>query len=74
MVDSYPFFLFFFKQKTAYEIHERLVGSEMCIRDRNKRRKVHRRLGSSTPGSRGSTTAGPNHSQKKSLILAQKER
>ena len=24
----------FFKQKTAYEIHERLVGSEMCIRDR----------------------------------------
>ena len=22
------------KQKTAYEIHERLVGSEMCIRDR----------------------------------------
>jgi len=27
-------FFFFFKQKTAYEIHERLVGSEMCIRDR----------------------------------------
>ena len=27
-------FIFFFKQKTAYEIHERLVGSEMCIRDR----------------------------------------
>ena len=27
------FFFFFFKQKTAYEIHERLVGSEMCIRD-----------------------------------------
>ena len=27
----------FFKQKTAYEIHERLVGSEMCIRDRFKR-------------------------------------
>ena len=27
----------FFKQKTAYEIHERLVGSEMCIRDRNQR-------------------------------------
>ena len=26
---------FFFKQKTAYEIHERLVGSEMCIRDRS---------------------------------------
>ena len=25
--------LFFFKQKTAYEIPLRLVGSEMCIRD-----------------------------------------
>ena len=24
----------FFKQKTAYEISECLVGSEMCIRDR----------------------------------------
>ena len=27
---------FFFKQKTAYEIGVRLVGSEMCIRDRCK--------------------------------------
>ena len=27
--------LFFFKQKTAYEITTRLVGSEMCIRDRS---------------------------------------
>ena len=27
---------FFFKQKTAYEIRLRLVGSEMCIRDRGK--------------------------------------
>ena len=26
--------MFFFKQKTAYEIGVRLVGSEMCIRDR----------------------------------------
>ena len=26
---------FFFKQKTAYEIGVRLVGSEMCIRDRD---------------------------------------
>ena len=25
--------IFFFKQKTAYEINSRLVGSEMCIRD-----------------------------------------
>ncbi|WP_460366183.1 hypothetical protein, partial [Staphylococcus aureus] len=25
----------FFKQKTAYEIAQCLVGSEMCIRDRN---------------------------------------
>ena len=27
---------FFFKQKTAYEIPLRLVGSEMCIRDRGR--------------------------------------
>src|SRR5674476_77231 len=27
-------FVFFFKQKTAYEISACLVGSEMCIRDR----------------------------------------
>ena len=26
----------FFKQKTAYEITTRLVGSEMCIRDRDR--------------------------------------
>ncbi len=26
--------LFFFKQKTAYEMSASLVGSEMCIRDR----------------------------------------
>ena len=29
---------FFFKQKTAYEISLGLVGSEMCIRDRQKER------------------------------------
>ena len=29
-------FFFFFKQKTAYEIGVRLVGSEMCIRDSGK--------------------------------------
>ena len=28
-------FIFFFKQKTAYEIGSGLVGSEMCIRDRH---------------------------------------
>ena len=27
--------IFFFKQKTAYEILSGLVGSEMCIRDRS---------------------------------------
>ena len=32
----YWVFFFFFKQKTAYEIGVRLVGSEMCIRDRDK--------------------------------------
>ena len=30
------FWVFFFKQKTAYEIRLSLVGSEMCIRDRKK--------------------------------------
>eukprot|EP00831_Metopus_contortus_P056785 TRINITY_DN4890_c0_g1_i1.p1 TRINITY_DN4890_c0_g1~~TRINITY_DN4890_c0_g1_i1.p1 ORF type:complete len:127 (+),score=31.81 TRINITY_DN4890_c0_g1_i1:76-456(+) len=30
------FFIFFFKQKTAYEMQRGLVGSEMCIRDRNR--------------------------------------
>ena len=29
-------FFFFFKQKTAYEIMPSLVGSEMCIRDRER--------------------------------------
>src|SRR5450756_1497144 len=29
------FVFFFFKQKTAYEIMPSLVGSEMCIRDRD---------------------------------------
>src|SRR5450756_2354142 len=32
-------FFFFFKQKTAYEIMPSLVGSEMCIRDREERRQ-----------------------------------
>ena len=31
--------IFFFKQKTAYEISACLVGSEMCIRDRCKDRQ-----------------------------------
>ncbi|GAB5880396.1 hypothetical protein JMUB7536_27780 [Staphylococcus aureus] len=31
---------FFFKQKTAYEMSASLVGSEMCIRDRNARSSV----------------------------------
>ena len=34
--------LFFFKQKTAYEISACLVGSEMCIRDRGM---PHRQCG-----------------------------
>ena len=28
--------VFFFKQKTAYEMLRSLVGSEMCIRDREE--------------------------------------
>ena len=30
--------VFFFKQKTAYEMLRSLVGSEMCIRDRPRAR------------------------------------
>eukprot|EP01015_Nassula_variabilis_P025805 TRINITY_DN507_c0_g1_i2.p1 TRINITY_DN507_c0_g1~~TRINITY_DN507_c0_g1_i2.p1 ORF type:complete len:127 (+),score=65.69 TRINITY_DN507_c0_g1_i2:73-453(+) len=33
---SLLFSFFFFKQKTAYEMLRSLVGSEMCIRDRNQ--------------------------------------
>eukprot|EP00658_Telonema_sp_P-2_P012838 TRINITY_DN1488_c0_g1_i4.p1 TRINITY_DN1488_c0_g1~~TRINITY_DN1488_c0_g1_i4.p1 ORF type:complete len:109 (+),score=21.77 TRINITY_DN1488_c0_g1_i4:68-394(+) len=32
----FMFFFFFFKQKTAYEMLRSLVGSEMCIRDREE--------------------------------------
>src|SRR5665648_1215687 len=34
--------MFFYKQKTAYEIMPSLVGSEMCIRDRTK---TNRKIG-----------------------------
>ena len=33
-VSGLVFLVFFFKQKTAYEVLRSLVGSEMCIRDR----------------------------------------
>eukprot|EP00831_Metopus_contortus_P035988 TRINITY_DN28578_c0_g1_i1.p4 TRINITY_DN28578_c0_g1~~TRINITY_DN28578_c0_g1_i1.p4 ORF type:complete len:120 (-),score=24.66 TRINITY_DN28578_c0_g1_i1:111-470(-) len=35
----FSFFFFFFKQKTAYEMQRGLVGSEMCIRDRQNKVK-----------------------------------
>ncbi len=35
--DNRFYLFFFFKQKTAYEIAQCLVGSEMCIRDRTTR-------------------------------------
>ena len=38
------FVFFFFKQKTAYEIGVRLVGSEMCIRDSDKSAYIARIL------------------------------
>ena len=38
--DVYKIYFFFFKQKTAYEIGVRLVGSEMCIRDRFRQNAV----------------------------------
>ena len=40
--------IFFFKQKTAYEISACLVGSEMCIRDRY-RVDCHLRTGRAAP-------------------------
>ena len=36
IIFNFSKFNFFFKQKTAYEIRLSLVGSEMCIRDRNQ--------------------------------------
>ena len=42
---------FYFKQKTAYDIHESLVGSEMCIRDSIREGSgAMARLGTRTPG------------------------
>eukprot|EP00831_Metopus_contortus_P033411 TRINITY_DN2678_c0_g1_i2.p1 TRINITY_DN2678_c0_g1~~TRINITY_DN2678_c0_g1_i2.p1 ORF type:complete len:109 (+),score=26.31 TRINITY_DN2678_c0_g1_i2:57-383(+) len=38
------FVFFFFKQKTAYEMQRGLVGSEMCIRDRQQRQPQQYRL------------------------------
>ncbi|WP_231969396.1 hypothetical protein, partial [Polynucleobacter necessarius] len=35
---------FFFKQKTAYEIRLSLVGSEMCIRDSYKAKKLANKI------------------------------
>ena len=40
MIFGVLFVLFFFKQKTAYEMLRSLVGSEMCIRDRSGRHDV----------------------------------
>src|SRR5665647_2168262 len=60
-------FFFFFKQKTAYEIGVRLVGSEMCIRDRNfSNRRVIRMQGETTSDSAKTesvpqTRAHPHH-------------
>ena len=49
------------KQKTAYEIAQCLVGSEMCIRDRRSpgSRRFSRCRWSSCPASRPGATAGP---------------
>src|SRR5680860_1880404 len=54
---SAPCSVFLFKQKTAYEIGVRLVGSEMCIRDRRRpgagRRPRRRRARCRVPAARG---------------------
>src|SRR5680860_538788 len=55
-------FFFFFKQKTAYEIGVRLVGSEMCIRDRSRpsgpTRAARRRPNSPSSRTFSSATSG----------------
>ena len=43
------FFIFFFKQKTAYEIMPSLVGSEMCIRDSPRTRTAAKEPGKALP-------------------------
>ncbi len=55
--DAYVLYMcfFFFKQKTAYEIGVRLVGSEMCIRDRTTR------VSPETESSDPETTLPPSH-------------
>ena len=50
-----PSAFFFFKQKTAYEIGVRLVGSEMCIRDRSTVINLSNALLQSSVNSFGST-------------------
>src|SRR5450756_2826415 len=55
-------FVFFFKQKTAYEIMPSLVGSEMCIRDSRAsdvlaQRAAVCRTGRDDPGPRGGSAA-----------------
>ena len=54
------FVVFFFKQKTAYEMLRSLVGSEMCIRDRTVTGATGRDedLLLFAPSSLGETTAG----------------
>ena len=52
VLHNWDIIFFFFKQKTAYEMLRSLVGSEMCIRDRNVGRehadegeRIHRHAG-----------------------------
>ena len=64
------FFFFFFKQKTAYEIGVRLVGSEMCIRDSHGCR--HHGCLYRQDLYRGETSPTILH-RRKSIILSKKE-
>ena len=66
--------IFFFKQKTAYEMLRSLVGSEMCIRDRRaKARAIQRRtkkhgVDGSAWGTEGGST-GPLQAQEITIYL-----
>ena len=57
-------FVFFFKQKTAYEIQYGLVGSEMCIRDRSGL------TGEPVPSNPGCVNCGNDNTPDNGLVIS----
>eukprot|EP00658_Telonema_sp_P-2_P072596 TRINITY_DN61713_c0_g1_i1.p1 TRINITY_DN61713_c0_g1~~TRINITY_DN61713_c0_g1_i1.p1 ORF type:complete len:252 (+),score=52.93 TRINITY_DN61713_c0_g1_i1:2-757(+) len=56
----FEYVVFFFKQKTAYEMLRSLVGSEMCIRDRSNTGTENRMFGNVLPSAAGPGRAATN--------------